>query len=356
MTQQPGFPEQAVHVPDARVDGTRARALWFMASRDAQLVAEDVPPPAPDQVMVRALVSLVSSGTEMTIYRGEGAAEQDLGLETCAGSFGLPVKYAYQVVGEVVQAGDRAGLSPGDLVFARHPHQELFTMRADSALISRIPAGLAPERGVFANLLDVALNCLLDVPVRHGDCVAVYGQGTVGSLCAQLARRTAAKLAVIDPIAARRESALDWGADVALRPEDAPAELHRLTAGRGPDISIEASGSPAALQLAIRTTGQEGTIAAVSFYGTKQVPLVLAPEFHVGRQRIISSQVGSIGSGLQPRWSLERRMETAFYLLATDWLRTLVSHEYPFDRAPEAYALLDSRPESTTGVLLRYSR
>jgi 2-desacetyl-2-hydroxyethyl bacteriochlorophyllide A dehydrogenase len=354
MTQESSRPQGSVPTRSADLDGLSARALWFVASREARLLTEDVPEPSSDQVMVRAIVSLVSSGTELTIYRGEGAADQDLGLETCSGSFGLPVKYAYQVVGEVVRAGDDAGIRPGDLVFARHPHQELFTMRADSALISRIPADLAPERAVFANLLDVALNCQLDVPVRHGDCVAVYGQGTVGSLCAQLARRTAAKLAVIDPIAARRDQAIEWGADAALDPADAESGLRDLTAGRGPDISIEASGSPAALQMAIRTTGQEGTIAAVSFYGTKQVPLVLAPEFHVGRQRIISTQVGAVGSGLQPRWSLQRRFETVFGLLETSWLRTLVSHEFPFDRAPEAYALLDARPESASGVLLRY--
>ncbi|MGY1602947.1 zinc-dependent alcohol dehydrogenase [Geodermatophilus sp. SYSU D00815] len=332
----------------------RAKALWFTAARRAELLDEDVPPPSTDQVTIRALTSLVSAGTEMLVYRGQIPAGDDLGLETCRGSFGFPVKYAYQVVGEVVDAGTGTGYSPGQVVFARHPHQDLFTMRNDPILLFHVPDGLAPERAAFANLLDVALNCTLDVPVRHGDCVVVHGQGVVGSFCAQLARRTAGTLVVVDAIPGRRENALGWGADAAVAPEDAAGVIDELTKGRGADISIEASGAPAALQAAISTTGQEGTVAVVSFFGGKTVPLVLSPEFHYRRQRVISSQVSTIGSGLQPRWTMERRMETVFGLLAQPWLQTTVSRRVPFGEAAEAYRVLDEHPEQEMGVLLSY--
>jgi 2-desacetyl-2-hydroxyethyl bacteriochlorophyllide A dehydrogenase len=332
----------------------RAQALWFTSARQAELLEEEVTRPGEDQVTVRAVTSLVSAGTEMLVYRGHIPADDDLGLETCAGTFGFPVKYAYQVVGEVVEAGATTGYTPGGVVFARHPHQELFTMRNDSILLFRVPDGLSPERAAFANLLDVALNCSLDVPVRHGDCVVVYGQGVVGSFCAQLARRTATTLIVVDAIPGRRENALGWGADAAVAPEDAAAVIGELSKGRGADISIEASGAPAALQAAISATGQEGTIAVVSFFGGRTVPLVLSPEFHYRRQRVISSQVSSIGSGLQPRWTMERRMETVFELLGQSWLQTTVSRRIPFRQAPDAYRLLDEHPDEAMGVLLTY--
>jgi 2-desacetyl-2-hydroxyethyl bacteriochlorophyllide A dehydrogenase len=333
-----------------------ATALWFVAPRRAELIAEDLPAQGPDEVTVRAVASLVSSGTEMLIYRGEVAPDDDLGLETAVGSFGFPIKYAYQVVGEVIDAGVDTDYRPGDLVFARHPHQDVFVIREDSSLLFRLPPDLNAERAIFANLLDVALNANLDVPTRHGDCVVVHGQGIVGSLCAQLARRTAGKLIVVDPFEPRRRIATAWGADAAVAPEDAAEVIAELTGGRGADISIEASGAPSALQSAIRTTGQEGTIAAVSFFGRKTIPLVLAPEFHYRRQRIISTQVSSIGSGLQPRWSFERRMETTFDLLRSDYLETdpLLSHRLPFSQAPEAYTQLDERGVDTLGVLLTY--
>ena len=280
----------------AGASGTRrATALWFTATRTAALRDEQVAPPGPGQVTVRAIASLVSAGTEMLIYRGEGTGE--LGLETCEGSFGFPVKYAYQVVGEVIETGPGTSFSPGDIVFARHPHQTCSTMNSEAGLLVKVPDGMPPERAAYPNLLSVALTTQLDVPTRHGDCVVVYGQGVVGSLAAQLARRTAGQLFVVDPIASRREQALSWGADLALTPADAHEAIMAATAGRGTDIAIEASGTGPALQAAINVTGQEGTIAVVSFFGTKVVPLVLAPEFHYGRQHIIAPRSARLAPG-----------------------------------------------------------
>lgn len=337
----------------SREDGV-ARALWFAAPRRAELREEPVAAPAADQVLVRGITSLISSGTEMRVYRGEVDPESDLGLETFAGSFRFPLKFAYQIVGVVERAGAQSGYEPGQLVFARHPHQDTFTIRNRPFLLFPLPPDLPPNRAAFANLLDVALNCMLDVPVRIGDAVVVYGQGVVGSFCAQLARRTAGALVVVDPIERRRRIALEWGADAAVGPADAPAAIQELTRGRGADVSIEASGAPAALQQAVQTTGPEGDIAVVSFFGSKSVPLVLSPEFHFRRLRITSSQVRSVGSGLQPRWTLERRMQTVFRLLADRALVTPVTHVLPFSRAPEAYGLLEAHPEETMGILISY--
>ena len=339
----------------AQQSGARtARGLWFTKARHAELLEESVKKPTGTEVMVRAVASLVSAGTEMLVYRGELPAEDDLGLETCAGNFGFPVKYAYQVVGEVIEAGPAALFKPGQIVFVRHPHQDYFTVRSDTWLIAPVPDGISPERAVFVNLLEVALNCHLDVPIRLGDCVVVYGQGVVGSLAAQLARRTARTVVVVDPIAVRRKSALAWGADAAVAPADAADAIAKLTEGRGADICIEATGAPSALQGAIRAAGQEGTIAVLSFFGTREVPLVLSPEFHYRRLRIVSSQVSSLGSGLQPRWSPGRRNAVAFGLLRSDWLATPVSHELPFSRAPEAYSILDKTPQDAMGIVLKY--
>ena len=335
--------------------GTRAaRGLWFTKARHAELIKELVKAPTGAEVTVRAIASLVSAGTEMLVYRGELPAEDELGLETCAGSFGFPVKYAYQVVGEVIEAGPKALFKPGQTLFVRHPHQDLFTVRSDSWLVSEVPDGLPTERAVFVNLLEVALNCHLDVPVRFGDVVVIYGQGVVGSLVAQLARRMAGRVVVVDPIAGRREAARQWGADAAVSPEESSAAIAELSKGRGADICIEATGAPSALQAAIKATGQEGTVVVLSFFGTRKVPLILSPEFHYGRLRVISSQVSSLGSGLQPRWTRERRNGAAFDVLRSDWLVTPISHQMPFSRAPEAYRILDATPQDAMGIVLKY--
>ena len=341
------------------------RALWFTGPRQAELIGEHVPPPGPGQVRVRADASLVSAGTEMIQYRGEAGSRLESDLPTSAGTHPFPIKFAYQTVGRVEAAGNDADFAVGDRVFAYHPHQDVFTMHAGRAgggtlaplgrrLLFGVPDELDTDHAVFANLYSVALTCLLDAPVRIGDCVVVSGLGIVGTFCAEMARQTAGKLIVVDPLASRREHASWIGADAVVDPADAAAAVEEHSSGRGADVYIEASGAPPALQAALQLTGREGTIAVVAYYGNKPVTLTLAPEFHLRRLRIVSSQNASIGSGLQPRWDTERRMGVAMSRLARIDVSRLITHRYPFERAPEAYRLLDEEPASALAVILEY--
>jgi 2-desacetyl-2-hydroxyethyl bacteriochlorophyllide A dehydrogenase len=342
-----------VTAPAARTTRT-GRAVWFESLRTANLREESVEQARSDQLTVRAITSLISQGTELQVYRGQISAETDLGLETCAGTFAFPVKYAYQVVGRVESAGDRVPFAVGDLVFARHPHQDLFTMRFNPELIFKLPEDLDPEVAAFSNLADVALNAVLDVPPRLGDVVVVFGQGIVGTFAALFARKVAGTLVVVDPLADRRDRALSHGADHAVHPDDALRIVQDVSSGRGADVTIEASSAPPALQQAIAVTGQEGSIAVVSYYGTRPVTLTLAPEFHFRRHRIVSSQVSSLGSGLQPRWDFGRRMDTVLALLATLPVKQMVTHRFDVAEAPAAYRFVDTRADETLGVLFTY--
>jgi NADPH:quinone reductase-like Zn-dependent oxidoreductase len=346
---------RAVSVSSSVDVGSRsARALWFTGPRTAELRAEPVAAPGDEELLVHSVVSLISPGTEMLLYRGEVGPEAALDLATSAGRPDYPVKYAYQVVGRVEAAGPGAAHAEGDLVFARHPHQDRFVIRDDPALVFSIPDGLPPERAVFANLVDVAVNALHDVPIRIGDAVVVYGAGVVGSVCAQLARATAGTVIVVDPLESRRDLAREWGADAAVRPEHAPAAIRELTAGRGADVTIETSGTSDDLQAAIEATGMEGTVVAVAFSGSQEVPIRLSPQFHLRRQRMVSTRVSSVGAGLEPRWSFARRMEVVLDLLRRERVRVQATHTFPFDRAPEAYRLLDAQANEMMGVTLHY--
>src|SRR3972149_335334 len=136
----------------------------------------------------RAVVSAISHGTEMLVYRGEVPADLALDLPTLRGGFGFPIKYGYASVGRVEQVGPGVrGFAPGDLVFTHHPHQTGYTVAVD--LPTALPAGASPESGVFLANLETALNVLLDAPVMVGEVVVIFGQGVVGLLLTQLIRR-----------------------------------------------------------------------------------------------------------------------------------------------------------------------
>jgi threonine dehydrogenase-like Zn-dependent dehydrogenase len=127
-----------------------------------------------------------------------------------------------------------------------------------------------------------------------------------------------------------------------------------LTGGRGVDVAVEVSGSGAALQAAIEAVATEGTVVVASWYGTRPIALDLGGRFHRGRVSLRSSQVGRLNPELQPRWDRERRTETVIGLLDRLDLRDLISHRLPFGRAPEAYRLLDQRPEEAVQVVFSY--
>lgn len=329
-------------------------AVWFTGPRRLEMREEALRPLQEDEVLVAALYSLVSPGTEMSIYRGEASSPEEVQVPMGAGEFPFPLKYGYQVVGRVEDAGPAAAHAAGDIVFANHPHQDRFTI--PSELTFAVPAELDAKAATFANLLTVALNGLLDVPVRIGDCVAVSGLGIVGTFAAHLARRTADTMVLIDPIPQRRDFARSVGADAVVNPGDAHEAISELTQGRGVDIFIEASGAAPALQNAINETGVEGTIVVLSYYANRKVALSLAPEFHARRQRIVSSMVAMVGSGLQPRWSRQRRFDVAAKALAGIDTSQMITHEFPFREARAAYELIDQQPADVLGVLLDYAR
>jgi 2-desacetyl-2-hydroxyethyl bacteriochlorophyllide A dehydrogenase len=331
-----------------------AQAIWFTGPGQAELREEVLPAVGPRSILVRAERSAISQGTEMLVYRGEVPPETTLDLPTLAGSFTFPIKYGYACVGTVLEAGDEVTeVRAGDRVFCLHPHQTAYVVPVELAW--QLPDGLDAERAVFAANVETALNVLLDTPVRLGERVAVFGQGTVGLLIGLMARRNGdGRVVVVDPFERRRTLALDLGADAALDPTAAtPEKIAELLGGR-PDLVYEASGSPAALQAAIEAVADDGTVTVCSWYGTKTVPLMLGGRFHRGRIQVRSSQVGRIAPELGNRWEYGRRRTAVLGLLADLPLERLISHRIAFEDASEAYALVAGRPAETVQVVLTY--
>ena len=315
---------------------------------------ETVPSPGPGEVRVETIASAVSAGTEMLVYRGEVPQDLPLDLPTLRGSYAFPIKYGYAVAGRVLDTGSNAGhLYPGDPVFVHHPHQEVFVVPA--TMLVRLPDDLDPLLGVFAANLETALNVVHDTPLSLGETALVLGAGVVGLLVARLLKLAGAgAVLVVDPLERRRKLALAAGADGAFGSEGANGRVMDLTGGRGVDVAVEVSGSGAALQAAIEAVATEGTVVVASWYGTRPIALDLGGRFHRGRVSLRSSQVGRLNPELQPRWDRERRTETVIGLLDRLDLRDLISHRLPFGRAPEAYRLLDQRPEEAVQVVFSY--
>ena len=338
------------------------QALWFTAPRHVELRPTTWPPPGPGQILVQSIVSAISAGTELLLYRGQAPAglPADETLPALTGTLTFPLQYGYSTIGKVIALGSGVPASfLGRTVFAFQPHATHFTAPMGDLLV--LPELTPAELAAFLPNVETAVNLLLDGNPRVGEQVAVLGQGVVGLLVtALLARIPLARLVAVDGFALRRQASVSLGAHACLDSADSdlPAQLRLHLQGDRPypgaDLTYELTGDPAALDLAIAASGHAGRIVIGSWYGTKRASPDLGGRFHRARLRLISSQVSTMAPELSGAWTKDRRLRFALSLLESLPLSDLVSHRIPFARAHEAYRLLDEDPGRTLQVLLTY--
>src|SRR6266540_6798800 len=344
--------------------------LLLTEPRAIRLARYDDPPLGPDQVRAEAIVSGVSHGTELALYRGISPFagrrfDTDLRLfvDDPEGQ-GYPMRLGYEWVGIVREAGqDVRGVGVGDRVHLSLAHRETQTVPiADdpAAPWTVLPKGLDPERAALLQSATIALQAIHDARLKLGDTVAVFGLGAFGLLAVQLARFSgAAWIAGVDPIGARRELALELSADAVLDPSDCDAgrEIKDAAGRTGVDVAIEFSGRYAALHQAMRSARLAGTVVAAGFYtGGPGDDLLLGEEWHHNRLTLVGSMSGWGAPHREPGWDRRRLRATALDLLVSGRLEVdaLMTHRIPFARAAEAYELIDRKPDETIRVLLTY--
>ncbi|MGQ9851311.1 MAG: zinc-binding dehydrogenase [Aggregatilineaceae bacterium] len=347
------------------------RTLQLTGPRQIALVPADERPLQPGEIRARAVLSGISHGTELNLYRGTAPFhnrrfDPDLRLFLPAEEGALyPTSLGYEWVGRITEVGpDVSGFAVGDLIHLPYGHSETHIARpTDPTMIGRIqplPAAVTPEAAVMLALAGVALQAVHDAHIKLGDRVAIFGLGVIGLLAVQLARLDGALwIDAVDPLPRRRALAEQFGADRTLDPAagDVALAIKSASPQRGADVAIELSGHDAALHEAMRSVRVAGTVVAGGFYQGGAIALRLGEEWHHNRLTLISSMgVWGCPHRDYPAWDRARVHATAVQLLATGRLRTdgLITHRFPFERAAEAYELIDRHPQEVVKVVLTY--
>lgn len=320
----------------------RARAFWLGAPGRGEIRSEPLPAPASGEVLVRALRSGISRGTESLVFNGRVPPSQHRAMRCPfqAGDFPAPVKYGYASVG-IVEAGPPA--LRGRRVFCLHPHQDFYVV-PETAVVP-VPDAVPDARAVLAANMETALNGLWDGAPRLGDRIAVVGAGVVGCLVAALAARLpGARVELVDIEPARADLAAALGCGFA--PPDAAA-------GEA-DLVVHASGTAAGLATALRLAGFEATVLELSWYGDRTVAAPLGEDFHARRLKLVSSQVGAVAAARRARWTQARRLALALELLADAVFDRLLAGECTLAELPAAMAGLAAEPAAALCHLVRY--
>jgi threonine dehydrogenase-like Zn-dependent dehydrogenase len=330
------------------VQTDESRAFWIVAPGRGEIRTERLDAHAPGTVpgvvvvVVRALYSGISRGTEALVFNGSVPASEYERMRAPfqAGDFPGPVKYGYASVGEVEQGPAEL---KGRHVFVLHPHQTRYIVPAEAAHV--LPERVPPARAVLAANLETAINAIWDGQPHVGDRVSVVGGGTVGCLIAWLAGQIAGcRVELVDVNPERAAVARALGVRFAA-PAAAAAEA---------DVVVHASGSPDGLALACNLAAFEATIVEASWYGNRVVPLALGEAFHARRLTLKSSQVGAVAASQRARWDTRRRMQLALSMLVDPVLDVLITGESAFEDLPATMASLATAPGNTLCHRIKY--
>lgn len=148
--------------------------------------------------------------------------------------------------------GTTAGFEPAGGGMAQY-------VRAMDWIVARgavaVPDGVAAEEAAFVEPVNTCLKAVKGAGIEKGQTVLVVGQGPIGLLLTQLARRAGAEVVATDAMPDRLEWSRRLGASVALDARgDVAGELRGLTNGRGADVALLAAVGQAPFDQAVAAT------------------------------------------------------------------------------------------------------
>ncbi|MBA4020517.1 MAG: alcohol dehydrogenase [Pirellula sp.] len=285
-------------------------AVFHAPGQPLELREVELPQLAPGEVLVRVRLTTLC-GSDLHTFAGSRSTP-------------TPTILGHEIIGDVIAIGegaekrDLAGrmIRPGDRVtwsiaahcgdcfycthglpqkceaLFKYGHERLTDERplsgglADHCLLTRstpvliLPETLPDEVACLANCATATAAGAVRVgELGAGDNVVVFGAGMLGLTMAAIARsRGAAEVIVVDVAPQRLRQALRFGATACLEfSSDAPAivEVVRArTAERGADLVLEASGSPEAMEAALKVARIGGRIVFVgAVRPTRPIPL-----------------------------------------------------------------------------------
>ena len=130
----------------------------------------------------------------------------------------------------------------------------------------RIPDVLDDRQAACVEPAAVGFHAVRNAGMRFGDRVAVLGAGPIGLFTLQCALAAgAARVVVVEPVAARASVATRLGASAIIDPRsggDTPAAVAAALGG-APDVVFDAAGVPATLQAAVDIVKPNGQVMMV---------------------------------------------------------------------------------------------
>jgi len=359
--------------PVVQTNTTTMRAAVFHGVDDIRLEEVTRPRAVHGSVVIRITTTTIC-GTDVHIQKGEYPVRKGLVIghepvgviaEIGAGVTGYTVGQRV-LVGAITPCGQCRACLSGHSSQCGHggDYEALGGWRfgntingsqAEYLLVPNAQANLAP---IPDDLTDEQVVLLADIAstgisgaesgnVTLGDKVVVFAQGPIG-ICASIGARLlgAAMVIGVDGDDARIATAKKMGVDVVLdyRKVDVVSEVKRLTNG-GADVAIEALGTQATFESALRTLRPGGTLSSLGVYSGKLSVPYEAFGAGLADYRIVTT--------LCPGG--KERMLRLIDMVQSGRLdlRPLITHRFTLGDINEAYRIFANRLDGVMKVAIR---
>jgi predicted dehydrogenase/threonine dehydrogenase-like Zn-dependent dehydrogenase len=355
----------------------------------------EVPFPAlePGRVMVRNLFSVISAGTEGRSvkdarlgYLGKARSrtkevKQVISLIRTQGllptykmvmnRLEAPSALGYSCAGEVIALGaEIRDLKVGDFVACGGSdavHAEVVAVPRN--LCVKVPSNVDIRHAAFTTIAAIALQGIRQTEARTGEYVAVIGLGLIGQLTVQILQASGIRAIGIDVDEEQVRQSREMGIYLAVNRQQEGIEnlIVNSCAGHGADAVIITAGSTSTdpVELAGRISRQKGKVVIVGavptgfsreHYYRKELDLRMSSSYGPGRYDSDYEEKGRDYPIGYVRWTENRNMQAFLQLLSDGRLNIpkIITHEFGFDQAPDAYSMILAKEERFGGILLRY--
>ncbi len=298
----------------------KANIAFMYGPEDLRIENVELPALKADQILIK-LKACGICGSDVECFEGQSAegrydiapytpGHEWAGQAVAVGSDVTSVAVGNKVVGDCVLAcGKCANCKEGKMPSACLNMREI-GFRPDSPggfgeymileeqYTHVIPDDWDYELGAWVETFNVGYwgiwgnNCAPDA----SDDVAIIGGGPIGLTAAMVAKTAGARVILIDPLAARRENALKYGADYVLDPTvgNLEEEVNKLTGNRGPSVVVECSGNDQGIASLFDIAGHNCRVGLVGHSIGRKVPVELG--------KVIWKTLNIAGSGGTKTW------------------------------------------------------
>ncbi len=331
----------------------RRQGLVLLGERKAEVRTLPLATPGPGEILVRIQAAGIcgsdlhfyrSTPAQLDIRRGVVIGHEPSGIVESLGpgvsGFApgdrITVNHTlgcghceYCAAGETVLCKDDLGIAAsgygGDADYIILPTSACFHLPSELSFI---------EGAFIACTGATAYGALRKLDPSGRTTMAIFGMGPVGLSALILAKALGACVFAVDVLPNRLSMAADLGADeiIDASSENAVDALHSLSSdGRGLELALETSGSPAGQSDAVDALRPHGK---VSFVGLGKGAKSISPDQFIHKEATL---LGSKVLSSPLIWEMTR-----FMIERNVRFDPIVTHRVPLDQSPQAFAQFDA--------------